>query len=132
LKIKLVWVKAHVGIYGNELVDKLAKEAARSDSTKYEYSRIHKRAIIQEAAELAIQKLQTEWSASSKAAATRQYFLSVREIIGLRINLTPKLTAVPSGHGMTTAYHHRLKLREEAEVHLRKRRPNDEPPAVPL
>ena len=35
-KIKFSWVKAHAGNYGNELADRLAKEAARSDSTNYE------------------------------------------------------------------------------------------------
>jgi len=29
--IKLAWIKAHVGIHGNELADKLAKEASRKD-----------------------------------------------------------------------------------------------------
>jgi ribonuclease HI len=33
----IYFVKAHVGIYGNELADRLGKEAARSDSTNYEY-----------------------------------------------------------------------------------------------
>ena len=32
----------------------------------------------------------------------------------MRIHLTPKLTAVLSGHGKTRAYLHRFKLREEA------------------
>jgi ribonuclease HI len=39
-KIKFSWVKAHAGIYGNEMADRLAKEAARSDGTNYGYSRI--------------------------------------------------------------------------------------------
>jgi ribonuclease HI len=37
-KIKFSWVKAHVGIFGNELADRLAKEAARNDETSYEFS----------------------------------------------------------------------------------------------
>ena len=45
-KIKFSWVKAHVGIYGNELAYILAKEAARSDSTNCEYNRIPKSAIL--------------------------------------------------------------------------------------
>jgi hypothetical protein len=32
----------------------------------------------------------------------------------MRIHLTPKLTAVLSGHGKTRAYLHRFKLRKEA------------------
>ena len=33
----------------------------------------------------------------------------------MRINLTPKLTAVLSGHGKTRAYLHRFNLRDEAK-----------------
>ena len=34
--------------------------------------------------------------------------------VRITLNLTPKLTAVLSGHGKTRAYLHRFKLREEA------------------
>jgi len=44
-KIKFSWVKAHAGVYGNEMTDRLAKEAARSDGTNYGFSRIPKSAI---------------------------------------------------------------------------------------
>jgi len=55
-KIKFSWVKAHAGIYGNEMADRLAKQAARCDGNNYGYSRIPIRAIYREEAEEAIQK----------------------------------------------------------------------------
>jgi ribonuclease HI len=59
-KIKFSWVKAHAVIYGNEMADRLAKEAARSDGTNYGYSRIPVSAIYREAAEEAVQKWQEQ------------------------------------------------------------------------
>ena len=53
-KIKFSWVKAHAGIYGNVIGDSLAKEAARSDGTKYGFSRIPISAIYREPSEEAI------------------------------------------------------------------------------
>jgi hypothetical protein len=46
----------YAGIYGNEIADRLAKKAARSDGTNYGYSRKPISAIYCEAAKEAIQK----------------------------------------------------------------------------
>jgi ribonuclease HI len=79
------WVKAHVGIYGNELTDRLAKEAARSDDTSYVFDRIPK-SILYHDAEEAKQKLQVEWTTCYKATATKQYFPYVRDRLGTKHN----------------------------------------------
>jgi ribonuclease HI len=72
-KIKFSWVKTHVGIFGNEMADRLAKEAARDDETSYEFSRILISALYREAAEEALIKWQEQWAKTSKAEATKQF-----------------------------------------------------------
>jgi hypothetical protein len=116
------WVKAHTGNYGNELADRLAKDAARNDGTNHTYSRIPKSTLHYETSEETKQRWQDEWTTCNKAAATKQYFPNVRDRLGTRLNLTPKLAAVLSGHGETRAYWHtgipaylhRFKIREDA------------------
>ena len=72
-------------------------------------------AIYREAAEEATRKWQEQWTKTSKAEATKQYFPTVMERIGTKINLIPKLTAVLSGRGKTRAYLYQFNLREEAK-----------------
>ena len=98
-KIKFSWVKAHVRIFGNKMADRLAKEVAGNDETSYEYSEIPISALIWEAAEEALNKWQDQWTKTSKTEATKQYFPTVQDIIGTKIHLTAKLTAVLTGHG---------------------------------
>jgi hypothetical protein len=113
-KIKFSWVKAHAGNYGNETADRPAEEAARSHTTNYEYNRIPISAIKYEAAEEAIKKWQTEWTTTHKAMATKQYYPTVRDRLRSKIKLTPKITAVLTGHRKTKAYLCRFHLSEEA------------------
>ena len=57
-KIEFSWVKVHVGIYGNEIADRLAKEAARSKDTETAFSRNQISTLYYE---LEARQLQKEW-----------------------------------------------------------------------
>jgi ribonuclease HI len=45
------WVKAHIGVHSNDMADTVAKEVARSATTRYEYTRIPKGDLYHVAAE---------------------------------------------------------------------------------
>jgi len=105
-KIKFSWVKVHTGIFGDEMTDKFAKEAARSKETNYVFRRIPISAIHRGAAEKGTLKWQEQWEKTSKSEATKQYFPTVMDRIRTKLHLTSKLTAVLSGHGITNAYLH--------------------------
>jgi hypothetical protein len=74
------------------------------------FARISKSTLYQEAR----QKWQREWTTSHKATATRQYSPTVQDRLRSKLKLTPKITAVLTGLGMTKAYLHRFHLSEEA------------------
>jgi len=113
-KITFSWVKAHVGINGNELADRLAKEAARSNGTSIAFNRFPRSTLYYEAAEQVKQKWQDEWRKRDKAATTKQYFPTVQDRLEIKINLTPNLAAMLTGHGRTRAYLHRFKILDDA------------------
>jgi len=58
--IGISWVKAHVGIYGNELADQLAKAANRNSDTAVSFNRIPTSTMYSELNEVVTQKWQTD------------------------------------------------------------------------
>jgi ribonuclease HI len=54
-KIQLCWVKAHVGIQGNELADTLAKEAATKADIIECYKKVTKIVVISELGEISVE-----------------------------------------------------------------------------
>jgi len=64
-------VKAHVGIKGNEMADRLAKETATDDIGELAYDKIPRQTIITEGKEKEITKWQEQWTSCTKGAVSR-------------------------------------------------------------
>jgi ribonuclease HI len=54
--IGISWVKAHAGIYGNEMADQLAKAATRNSDIAISFNRIPTSTLHSELKEAVIQK----------------------------------------------------------------------------
>jgi len=103
-----------MGIYGNEIADRLAKDAARSNDTDIAFSRIPICTLCYELEEESRQRRQKEWENCTKAAIMKQYFPTVQERLNMKIRVTQNIAGMKTGHGKTTACLHRFKLLENA------------------
>jgi ribonuclease HI len=116
-KITFTWIQAHAGHYGNELADKLAKEAAGKHEIAY--NRIPKCEIAQQLREQTMGKWQTQWDGTTKALITKEFFPNIKDRLSTRIHLTPNFTAFVTAHGKTKAYLHRFRIIESPECPCR-------------
>jgi len=70
--ITFTWIKAHAGVYGNELANKLAKEATRNDDISFD--RIPKSEIVQQVRDQNTAKWQNHWDRTRKGLTKKQFF----------------------------------------------------------
>jgi len=66
-------------------------------------NRIPRSTLYYEAEEEAKQKWRDEWRTCDKAGITKQYFPTVQDRLKIKINLTPNLAAMLTGHGRKRA-----------------------------
>ena len=71
-------MKAHVGIQGNEMADRLAKKAAMDDIGELVYDKIPRETIITEGKENEITKWQEQWTSSTKGAVSKLFQRNLR------------------------------------------------------
>jgi ribonuclease HI len=111
--IKFTWIKAHDGNLGNELADKLAKQAIQNKEIIY--NKIPRSQIIQREKQQSIDKWQNQWDQTTKGSITKQFYLNIKDRLKQRLKLTPNLTAIITAHGKTKAYLHRFNIIESPQ-----------------
>ena len=71
-KIRFRWIKAHVGTSGNELADKLAKEASGKTEIPLSYNRVSKSAIKRDLEGISMEHWQREWETTNKGGHNKR------------------------------------------------------------
>lgn len=114
-EVKLFWVKAHVGISGNERADELAKQAALNNRTAAQYDAYPvatlKRGLRAETTE----EWNTRYNRGSTASVTKLFFPNCGEAYKIikKMKLTPDWVQALTGHGGFAAYLHKFKRKDD-------------------
>jgi ribonuclease HI len=94
LKIWFKWVKAHAGTSGNELADKLAKEASGKTDLPISYNRVPKSVIKRDLENTSVETWQRVWDTTTEGSTTKEYFPNVEERLKIKLNPTQNFTIV--------------------------------------
>ncbi|KAJ4442621.1 hypothetical protein ANN_04210 [Periplaneta americana] len=93
---------------------RLAKQAASDVDLQICYDKVAMSEVRNQLAFISKGKWESEWSTTSKATLTKALFPSVQDKLKLKIEITPNLTTLLTGHGRLDGYFHRFKIKNSA------------------
>lgn len=114
-KLSLYWVKAHVGLPGNERADQLAKDAATKLKTKPEYDLCPISFIKRQIRLNTLDEWNRRYQTGETAAITKIFLpdpIKAYKHIK-KTEITAATTQLLTGHGGFSAYLHRFKCKED-------------------
>jgi hypothetical protein len=103
-------MKAHTRIQGNEMADRLAKEAATEGTGEIVYDKIPRETIITEGKEIGLIKWPEQWTSSTKGAVNKLFFPPIKERKKTILPVSLEFMAIVTGHGLNSSYLHRFKI----------------------
>ncbi len=110
INIALEWVRGHLGIKVNEIVDKVAKEYAESQRS-LDYDLLPISVIKTELRHKTYDEWNKRWIKSTKGSITRLYFPTITDRLKCQdLQINYKLTQFLTAHGKFRAYCHRFKI----------------------
>lgn len=112
--INLFWVKAHIGIKGNERADELAKDAALKLKTKPSYDRCPVSFIKRQIRLESIGEWNHRYLEGNTASNTKVFFPNAITAYNIvhKIDLDPVIVQTITGHGGFSEYLFRFKCKE--------------------
>ncbi|XP_052742638.1 uncharacterized protein LOC128198922 [Bicyclus anynana] len=113
-EINFFWVRAHIGIEGNERADVLAKEAVEKLKTRPNYDGCPVSYIKRNIRRDTIVKWAERYKSGHTASVTKTFLPTVEAAHKFlkKTTMTPLLTQVFTGHGGFAEYLHRFKCKD--------------------
>ncbi|XP_073984765.1 uncharacterized protein [Rhodnius prolixus] len=103
--ISFSWVRAHVGIMGNETADLMAKAASKDSDLTIAYNKFPKTALKQWAYQRSVEAWEQFWNESTTGTLTRDFIPSVTARLRMdHFTISYGLTQILTGHGKMAHY----------------------------
>jgi ribonuclease HI len=112
-RVRLFWIRSHVGTAGNERADELAKEGALKETSSPDYAEVPLSFVRRKIREESIAKWQDRFDTASQGAVTRTFLPNVSKaysvVRGTKLNHLH--AQILTGHGGFGEYLHRFRLK---------------------